>query len=424
MSFETYIARRYFGSGRFFVSVSTWITIIGVTVGVAAVCIVNAIHNGFETEIRSKLLGTSSHISIFPYSGGFITDYEHISIFPYSGGFITDYEELVEEIETHDHVLAASPFIYYKAAISSASAGDGIIVRGIDLERERLTANLERDIKAGEYGFTPDVTDNDTIPGMMIGEGLAERLSVYLGDPVVLYSLRGEDLRRGTRPRVARFLVTGIFETGMYEFDGQMAYISLEDAQDLFRLGDVATAVHLKLDDIFMAELVAPQLDSALGFRYDVVPWFILHKNLFSWIKIEKLVLTAGFSLIVLVAAFSIIATLVMLTMEKRPEIGILKTMGATPFSVAKVFVYKGLAIAVLGILAGWTLSLSVQYVQNTWQVVSLPPEIYFITHVPVESHLFDYLVAGSVTFIICFLAALLPAVQAARLSVIEVLRQ
>ena len=408
MSFETYIARRYFGSGRFFVSVSTWITIIGVTVGVAAVCFVTAMHNGFESEIRSRLLGTSSHISIFPYNGS----------------FITDYDELVKEVEKQDHVLAASPFIYYKAAISSASAGDGIIIRGIDPERERRTANLELDIKTGEYGFAPVVIEDDTIPGMMIGEGLAERLSVYLGDPVVLYSLRGEDLRRGTRPRVARFVITGIFETGMYEFDGQMAYIDMKVAQDLFKTGDVATAVHLKLDDIYLAETVAPLLDSTLGYRYEVIPWNVLHRNLFSWIAIEKLALSIGFSLIVLVAAFSIISTLVMLTMEKRSEIGILKTIGAVPASIRKIFIYNGMTIATIGVLTGWGVSLGAGFIQNHWKVVSLPPDIYFISYVPIESHLLDYLIAGGVTYIICFIAALIPAQQAARLSVIDVLRR
>ncbi len=408
MSFETFIARRYFGSGRFFVSVSTWITIVGVILGVATVCFVTAMHNGFESEIRSRLLGTSSHISIFPFRGG----------------FISEYDSLVTEVEEINHVLAASPFIFYKAAISSTSAGDGIIVRGVDLDRERLAANIERDIVAGDYSFAESALDDDTLPGIIVGEGLASRLGVFLGDPVVLYSLRGEDLRRGTRPRVARFLVTGIFETGMYEFDGEMAYISLADAQDLFKTGDVVTAVHLKLDDIHLAETVALQIDSALGFRYDVVPWNVLHRNLFSWIAIEKLALSIGFSLIVLVAAFSIISTLVMLTMEKRSEIGILKTIGTVPASIRKIFVYKGLAIGVIGVFGGWLISLAAGFVQNQWKVVSLPPDIYFITYVPIESHLVDYLMAGGVTFIICFLAALIPAQQAARLSVVEVLRQ
>jgi lipoprotein-releasing system permease protein len=297
-------------------------------------------------------------------------------------------------------------------------------VRGIDLEREARTASIESDIKAGAYTFEKSELGGDTLSGIIIGDGLADRLGVYLGDPVVLYSLQGEELRKGMRPRVAKYLVTGIFETGLYEFDGSMAYISLGDAQDLFKTGDIATAVHLKLDDMNLADKMCPQIDSLLGFRYDVVPWTILHKNLFSWIAIEKLALSIGFSLIVLVAAFSIVSTLVMLTMEKRAEIGILKTMGAVPASIRKIFVYKGLAIASIGVTAGWIISLTAGYIQNTWKVVSLPPDIYFITFVPIESHWQDYLLAGGVTFLICFVAALIPSQQAARLSVVDVLRR
>jgi len=203
-----------------------------------------------------------------------------------------------------------------------------------------------------------------------------------------------------------------------------MAYIPLKAAQDLFRTGDAVTGVHMKLTDIYQAQNMTPMIDSILGYEYDVVPWNILHKNLFSWIAIEKKILFLGFILIVLVAAFSIISTLVMLTMEKRREIGILKTIGFTPGEIRKIFVYKGLAIAVFGIAAGWSLALFVSYLQNTYELISLPPDIYFISYLPIETHVTDFLFAGLVTIAICFLAALYPAYGAARLSVIDVLRQ
>ncbi|MBN1213770.1 MAG: ABC transporter permease [candidate division Zixibacteria bacterium] len=408
MSFESFIARRYFKSGRYFTSVSTWITLVGVTLGVAVVCFVMSMHNGFETEIRSRLLGTTSHITIFPLRGF----------------LIENYNELVDSIESIEGVVAASPFIYYKAAISSASEGDGIILRGIDSEKEQQTANIADDIVAGDYDFEPVIDEGDTIPGILLGSALAERLGVFLGESVVLYSLKGEDLHKNARPRVAKFYVSGIFETGMYEFDVQLAYISLPDAQKLFKMGDAVTAVHLKLDDIYRASEIAPVIDRALGNKYDVVPWNILHKNLFSWIAIEKKILFLGFILIVLVAAFSIISTLVMLVMEKRSEIGILKTMGSTPGSILKIFVFKGILMGLGGILFGWTLALLAAYLQNEYQLISLPPDIYFISYLPIETHLVDFLLAGLVTLFICFLATLYPASQASRLSVIDVLRQ
>ncbi|HOP07606.1 MAG TPA: ABC transporter permease [candidate division Zixibacteria bacterium] len=408
MSYEVTVARRYLKSGRAFVSVSTWISMLGVTLGVAAVCVVVSMHNGFETEIRDRLLGTTSHITVFPSNAS----------------TITDYDSLVAKLESVDHVVAASPFIYFKGAISSVSGGDGLIVRGIDLEREKRTSDLLQSVTIGDLSFEPEVVGDDTIPGIILGVNLAEGLGVFLGDPVWLYSMRGEDLRGNTRPRVTKFYVAGLLETGMYEFDGQLAYISLQDAQKLFKLGDAATAAHLKLDDIYLASKVAPVIDSLLGHRYDVVPWNILHKNLFSWIAIEKQALGLGFILIVIVAAFSIISTLVMLTMEKRAEIGILKTLGYTPGSIAKIFVYQGLVISVIGVIAGWIISFVLAYLQNTYQLVSLPPDIYFISYLPFEAHLFDFFLAGITAILVCFLASLYPAFKAARLSVIEVLRQ
>jgi lipoprotein-releasing system permease protein len=221
-----------------------------------------------------------------------------------------------------------------------------------------------------------------------------------------------------------KFYVAGIFETGYYEFDGELTYISLESAQKLFMTGDVATAVHMKLTEIYNAEKLTPVIDTVLHKQFDVVPWNVLHKNLFSWIAIEKLVLGLGFILIVLVAAFSIISTLVMLTMEKRAEIGILKTLGTTPGGIRKIFVYKGIFIAVLGVTGGWVLALIGAFIQNEYKVVSLPADLYFVSYVPIEIHWVDFGYAGLATLLICFLAALYPANQAAKMSVIEVLRK
>jgi len=376
--------------------------------GVAVVCIVMSAHNGFESEIRNRLLGTMSNISIFSLDGG----------------LITDYKDLIYRVESVHGVVAASPFILYKTAIRSASNADGIIVRGIDPVKEKETSDIGNVVIAGSYNFDPIIEDNDTIPGILLGKQLASRLGVYLDDPVVLYSLRGEDLTSRTTPRLGKFYVAGIFETGMYEFDGQLAYISLTAAQKLFQTGSGVTTVHLKLTDANNAITIAPVVDSVLDYRYDVVPWNILHKNLFSWIELEKIFLFIGFILIVIVAAFSIISTLVMLTMEKRAEIGILKTIGSTPGEIARIFVYKGLMISGIGVVVGWAIAGLAAYLQNTYKFFSLPPDIYFISYLPVDVHLSDFALAGGISIVVCFLASLYPATQAARSSVIDVLRQ
>ena len=407
MSFESFIARKYFRSGTFFVSFSTLITIIGVTLGVAVVCFVMSMHNGFESEIRDRLLGTTSHISVFSYGGELIRDHDLIR----------------QKLEAVEGVQAASSFVLFKAAVSSLSAGDGIVVRGINLEDENRTSSIGNSIVSGEYSFDPVIDGQDSVQGILIGSDLASNLGVYLGDPIVLYSLRGEDLRSRTRPRVGRFFVAGIFETGMFEFDGQLAYISLEAAQNLFRTGEAVTTLHLKLDDIYMAEDLAPVIDQALDHQFQIVPWNELHKNLFSWIEFEKQILFLGFILIVIVAAFSIISTLVMMTMEKRTEIGILKTMGSIPAQISRIFIFNGLLIGFIGVSLGWAIALTAAYLQNTYKLISLPPDIYFISFLPIDAHLLDFAITGVATLVICFLAALYPARKASRLSVVEVLR-
>jgi lipoprotein-releasing system permease protein len=406
--FESFIARRYLSSGRFFVSVSTWITIFGVMLGVAVVCFVMSLHNGFESEIRARLLGTTAHISIFP-SGEKL---------------IYNYDELVDRLNAMDGVIAASPFIYYKAGISSPASTDAVVVRGIDLEAEAKTSNISRDMMAGDYTFERRAVVDDTLPGVLLGRGLADRLQTFVGQPVVLYAMSGDDIRAGSRPKIAKFYVSGIFETGMYEFDAQLMYISLEEAQKLFSMDRGVTALHLKLEDVYRAQDVAPLIDHLLDYQYEVVPWNVLHKNIFSWIEFEKVILFIGFILIVLVAGFSIISTLVMTTMEKRSEIGILKTIGSTPREIGTIFVMKGLLIGVGGVAGGWVLAGLAAWLQNAYKVISLPPDIYFISYVPIDVHPVDFVFAGGVTMLICFLASVYPALQAARTSVIDVLRQ
>lgn len=409
MYYERFIARRYLRSGRFFTSVSTWITVLGITLGVAVVCFVMSMHNGFENELRVRLLGTTSHITIFPRNA--MT--------------IPDYRELIEKVEAVEEVVAASPFIYYKVAISAGDVGDGIVVRGIDLEQESKAASIKENIVFGDYSFELFYIDSaENAAGMLMGSSLADRLGVTVDDPVLLYSLRGEDLRRNVRPRVAKFYITGIFETGMYEFDSELAYIPLSAAQRLFKMNDEVTAVHLKLTDIYLAKDVAPKIEEAIGYNYEAISWEELHKNLFTWIALEKKALFIGFILIVLVAAFSIIATLVMLAMEKRSEIGILKTIGSTTTSIRKIFLLNGAVIGIIGIICGWAMALAAAWIQNKYSIISLPGELYFIDYLPIQIDFMDFIFAGLITIVICLLAALYPAIRASSQSVIDVLRQ
>jgi len=405
LNFEWFVALRYLISKRTnsFISINTFFSIGGVVVGVAALVFVMSMMNGFESELRTRILGVTSHITVFPR-------FENT---------IPDPEAAMKELREVDGVTAAAPFIYYKAAVASNEAGDGIVVRGVDLAQEDKVVGLRSKMFAGEYTLAPNDKGEG---GIIIGRTLATRLDVMVGDPLVLFSMRGEKLRAGAQPKVKRFVITGIFETGMYEYDAAMAYISLKDAADLFKTGGV-TGIHLKTEDIFKADVIANEINSRFSEKYDAVDWKLMNKNLFSWMQLEKLGMFIALSLIIAVAAFNIISTLVMIVMEKRHEIGILKTMGSIPRSISRMFMMIGLFVGMVGCFIGWILGFILCYIQIKFNLISLPPEIYFINSLPVEMHVFDFVIVGCASVILCFLATIYPATRASRMSVIDVLR-
>ncbi len=387
-----------------FISLNSFFSIGGVVVGVAALIFVMSMMNGFETELRTRILGVTSHITVFPR-------------FAES---ITDPDAAMADLRKIDGVVAAAPFIYYKAAVASDESGDGIVVRGVDPTLENAVTGLGDDIIVGNFDLSPN---DEGIGGIIIGKSLASSLGVLLGDPLVLFSLRGEKLRAGAQPKVKKFEVRGIFETGMYEYDASMAYISIPDAAGLFKI-DGVSGIHLKTDDFFNADKIADHINEMYTDRYDAVDWKQMHKNLFSWMELEKIGMFIALSLIIAVAAFNIISTLVMIVMEKRQEIGILKTMGSIPAAVSRIFMGIGLAVGIVGCLLGWALGYTLCWLQLRFNIVHLPPEIYFISSLPIDMHPFDFLVVGLAAVFLCFLATIYPARRAAKSSVVEVLRQ
>jgi len=406
LKYEWFIARRYLMSRQSgsFISLNSFFSIGGVVVGVAALIFVMSMMNGFESELRTRILGVTSHITVFPR-------YEDSMVNP---------EANMADLLTVDGVVAAAPFIYYKAAVESNTTGDGIVVRGIDPEMENAVTGLGDKIVVGRFNLEPNERGEG---GVIVGKNLAARLDVIPGDPLVMFSLRGDKLRAGSQPRVKKFEVRAIFETGMYEYDDAMAYISIPDAADLFKI-DGVTGIHLKTDRFFEADKIADKINRAYLDRFDAVDWKQMHRNLFSWMQLEKIGMFAALSLIIAVAAFNIISTLVMIVMDKRHEIGILKTMGAVPAAVSRIFMGIGLVVGIIGCLLGWLFGYFLCWLQIKFNIISLPPEIYFISSLPIELRPFDFVIVGLASILLCFLATLYPARQAARLSVIKVLRQ
>jgi lipoprotein-releasing system permease protein len=407
MSYEFFIAGRYLRSKRKtkFVSVITLISVGGILIGVTALDFLLSMMNGFEKEVRSRIIGTTAHVSVFS---------------TYEEG-IDNYQQLIPEVKDIKHVVAVAPYIYYKAAIASKSGSDGIVVRGIDPKKELLVTDLKRSLTEGSLDLD---AGEDELPGILLGATLAERLRVGVGDDVVLFSLKEGSLTTGwSQPKASKLRVRGTFETGMYEYDASMAYISLAAAQKLFNLGTRVTGLQIKLDNLYQAGNVAKEIEEKLGYHYYALDWMHMHKNLFSWMALEKYAMFIVLSLIVAVAAFNIISTLIMVVIEKRKDIGILKSMGSTNASIMRIFMFEGLVVGTAGVLLGTALGYLLCWIQKTFNLVSLPPEIYFINSLPVDMRPLDFAAVAAAAMLLTFLATVYPARRAAQLSPVEAIR-
>jgi len=407
VSYEFFIAKRYLRSKRKarFVSVITLISVGGILIGVTALDFILSMMNGFEKEVRSRIIGTTAHVSVFS---------------TYNEG-IQNYPDLIPGIKEVGHVVEVAPYIYYKAAIASKTGSDGIVVRGIDPEKEILVTDLKRNLRAGSLYLEPE---GDELPGILLGATLVDRLGVELGDNVVLFSLKEGSLTTGwSQPKASKLKLRGIFETGMYEYDASLAYISLSTAQKLFNMGSKVTGLHVKLDNLYQAEKVAKELEEKLGYHYYALDWMHMHKNLFSWMALEKYAMFIVLSLIVAVAAFNIISTLIMVVIEKRKDIGILKSMGCTNASVMKIFMFEGLVVGAVGVVLGSVFGYLLCWIQKSFNIISLPSEIYFISSLPVDMRPLDFILVASAAMLLTFLATVYPARRAAQLSPVEAIR-
>ncbi|MGB5107407.1 MAG: lipoprotein-releasing ABC transporter permease subunit [Candidatus Zixiibacteriota bacterium] len=406
MGFEFFIARRYLKSRRRenFISFISILSIVGVVIGVAALNLVMAMMNGFETEIRQRIIDTTAHITIYSYAGD---------------GFV-DWQSLAEKIQDVPDVVATAPNIFYKSVIGSSDANDGVFVKGIDPEYEFNVSRLQENIVAGEVDLDVNA---DSIPGIVIGRELASTLNVKLGGEVVLASLKQKKMTLTLQPKYKRFIVNGLFETGMNEYDGNLAYISIPIAQDLFKLDDMVTGLQVRVKDFYESEKIARDIEEIVGSPYYAVDWSERHKNLFGWMTLEKYGMSLVVGLIVLVAAVNIVTTLVMLVIEKRKDIAILKSMGANRRQVMKIFMFQGTLLGLVGTVLGTLLGFVTCWAQQTFDIVSIPGEIYFINSLPIDMRAWEFAIVALASVIISFLATLYPSWRAARLFPSDILR-
>ena len=425
MPYELFISRRYLSAKRkqIFVSIITFISIFGIFLGVAALIIVLAVMNGFEEDLRTKILGVKSHIEL-------TTDI---------AGPMKNYQSIREEIADVQGVIASTPFIYSQAMIRNDNGVSGVIIRGLDTQSAFKVINLGK-IKEGNIEYLNKIPEklsrdnkSENIPqdGIVIGREMARNMGIFLNDTITIISPVSISTPMGMVPRMKKFIVVGIFESGFYEYDSTLVYLSLKSCQDFLQMGDTVNGIGIKVDDIYKADVIAQKIQSKLGFPYLALNWMQMNKNFFSALKLEKRVMFIILSLIVLVAAFNIISALIMIVMEKSKDIAILKSMGATSRSIMRIFIYQGLIIGVigttLGCIAGITIAFNLQqislFVEKIFHFKILPGDVYYLSELPSKVNYGDVITIIIGTMLICFLSTIYPSLRAAKSDPAEALR-
>ena len=391
-----------------FVRTLTGISIAGVAVGVSALLVVLAVMNGFEGEVQSRIAGTDAHVVLL----GATTD------------GIGEGAQLAERLAREPGVLGASAFTYAKAMVFHDGLSEGLVVKGVDLSRERAVTTVGRSITP-RLDSIPDVTLSGE-PGIVLGSELAAKLAAKPGDRVLLATLQGDHASAfGYAPKLRPFRVVGLFTSGLYTYDSSFGFTSVGASQRFFELGDRVTGVEIKLTDMFAAPAEAERLRLAAG-RTDLRAnnWIDLNRNLFTWMKLEKVVMFIILALIVLVAAYNIVSTLFMVVLEKRRDIGVLRTMGATPGLILTVFLGEGLLIGVLGTAVGALVGIGLIELLQRYPFVHLPGDVYFIETLPVRAEAGDFTAVILAALVLCLAAAWYPSWRASRLDPIEAIRQ
>ena len=416
--YEIFVGLRYLRAKRRTrtISLNTFISITGITLGVAALIGTLGIMTGFKEDMQAKILGTTSHVVV--QARGQQT--------------MAGYSDLIHQVEEIPGVVAATPYIFKQVLLTSKAGVRGVALRGIDPNKEPEVTEMTKNVKSGNVqdltvqrpptpasADTPTQTDRK--PGIIVGKELAMRLGVIVGDRINVVSPVGPISALGTTPKIRPFQVVGLFESGMYEYDASLAYISLEEAQRFFSLGRTATGLEVKVEDVFTADAVANRIAARLGTEYMARDWMLLNRNLFSALRLEKTMMFLLLVLITLVASFNIVGTLTMIVNEKQREIAILKAMGATPQAIMRIFMLNGLVIGLTGTAIGIPLGYTFLYlIENYW---TFDQTVYFISHIPVHVKALDVILVSCSAILISFAATLYPSWQAAKLAPVSALR-
>ena len=418
MSIALFVAGRYLRSKQRegFFSAIAYMAVGGVILGVAALVIILSVTNGFAGEVKNRLIGMNAHVNVRRFDGG-----------PIAG-----WDALLQQVKGAAGVVGAAPVVDSKVIIASQldlGRVDGIPVWGIDPATfpavSDLTEHLRYANPAGQLrlGLLAELNKR----GIVLGEYLARRLHVGPGSEVLLMTVQNLDVEAavmdGFSPRPWSFFVTDHFQSGMYQYDDNYAFIHLEDAQRMLELGDAITDIHIRVADIYQAPAIRDRLAEELGYPYQVRDWTQLFPEFFRWIELEKWAIFLALSLIVLVAAFNIMSILVMSVLIKTPEIGILRTIGCTVGEIYRIFIYQGLVIGGIGTLLGCLIGFVLCWAQQRFALISIPGDMYFISSLPVDMNVVDFALVAAISMVICLATSIYPAHKAAGLMPVEAIR-
>ncbi len=413
LPFEVWIAYRYikFKQKNSFISFISMTSMVGIALGVSALIIILSVMNGFQDELRTRILGVASHIEITS-----------------SNNTLTHWEDLTKKLHESPEVIGSAPYVDGQGMLVSEFGSQGIMLRGISSELEGNVDDLEKKVKVGKLS---DLKPNAF--NLILGIDTAKQLGIVVGDKVNILIPQGSYTPAGTFPRMRQFNVSGIFEIGMYEYDSGMALMNLEDAQKFLQMNDAVSGVRVKIDDLFLAPIVAKRLSNNLsesGVFY-VSDWTKKHTNFFAAVQMEKRVMFIILMLIIAVAAFNIVSTLVMAVADKRSDIAILRTYGAKPKSILYIFIIQGSLIGVIGTISGVFLGTVialnihaiVPFIEHLFNVQFLSKDIYYISEVPSKLLLTDVSAIASISILLSVLATIYPSIKASKSSPAEALK-
>ena len=405
MPLELFIALRYLKARRRegFISLITLLSVAGVAVGVMALVIVIAVMSGAESEFRKRILGVEPHILVMNHSGK-----------------AYDFEGAIKKVMVIPGVTGVAPMVFAQTMIRAAHSLSGAVVRGVD-PSNNLSLIKGFSPSELEKAFAPN-SKNSLLPGIILGKELAKNLAVSVGDNLVLMSPGGMISPVGHVPALKRFIVNGIFESGMYEYDSSLAYIHLTEAQKIMGMKGRISALGVWVDDVFKAHTVKDSLVATLDYPFYARDWMEINKSLFSALKLEKTAMFVILTLIVLVAAFNIASALIMMVMEKTRDIAVLKAMGATDALVRNIFVMQGMVIGIFGTFLGTFSGTGVCLLLEKYKFIELPPAYPFST-IPVQLESMDVVFIVVSAIAICFVSTLYPSHKASKMDPVEALR-